>query len=249
MHRQSGEDAVPDLNGPGKTGSVDEIPNTQPGTRHSAELVNAFQEELCGVIEAAGLTVRPDPGSDRGANWGQLLTAIRDSQLLTSNSLSSNSVTNSKIASSAVTEDKIANSSVSQAKLADDAQIFYASETYSNLSYSGGGGGSAKIPEFTRTVSVGDWIRIRLHVQSGVTPYQFNMYDGIADDGPNPGTAILIPGSRLIRNTINGNETDYIEVLFKSTQGGFSITSGSSGLLAEATLSLEITPVRSDSPG
>lgn len=143
---------------------------------------------------------------------------------------------------------EIAQSSVTKSKLNDDAKIFYVSETYPNLSYSGGGGGAAKVPEFTRSVTIGQWYRVKLFIQELTDNYSLNFYDGLADDGPNPGSAVLIPGGRMIVQDPVAANTRYVEVLYKATQNQFSITSGSSGSWSEAVLAIETAVVRDDSP-
>ena len=245
MHRQGGEDAVPDLNGVGKTGSVDEIPGTQPGTRHAAELVNAFQEEICGVIEAAGLTIQSNAGNDRGASWGQLLTAIRDSALLITASIANGAITNAKLATGSVSTNKILDDAVTKVKLADNAKIFVTSTEYTTINTSGGGGGGAVITEFNRSLVVGEWYRVSINIQSVSGFSNIFLFNGQAIGGPNAGVPEIAGGAL----TIDTGRTGYVSVLFKSIDGFFSAAAGTSTTYNGSTLILESAVVRDDSPG
>ncbi|MGY0794330.1 phage tail protein [Azospirillum argentinense] len=70
MHRIDTPTAATDLFGPGKRGFKDGSPLTgDPATTLNAAWFNSVQEELCGLVEAAGLT----PGADNT----QVLRALK----------------------------------------------------------------------------------------------------------------------------------------------------------------------------
>lgn len=58
MHRIDSTTAVEDLNGPGKNGFTEGDPGIPLSpTKVTAKILNALQEELCNIVEAAGLTL------------------------------------------------------------------------------------------------------------------------------------------------------------------------------------------------
>lgn len=245
MHRQGGEDAVPNLNGPGKTGSVDEIPGTQPGTRHAAELVNAFQEEICGVIESAGQSVKANAGDDRGASWGQLWDAITNRAIIGTLAITNLAVTSAKLAANAVSEAKIVNAAVSRVKLADDAKIFITTTEYTNISTIGGGGAAGVVTEFNRNVTAGEWYRVTLTYTAATGGANMTMLNGQGTATPGQ-TAPAIKGGFTEALSLGYASTS---ATFKSIDGKFSVITASSQTLAKASLSLETVISRDDSPG
>lgn len=83
-----------------------ELP-TYIGSKPDDEIMNAIQEEIAGVIEGAGLTLRASGAADETAEWGQLAQAIFNAQAINTAALTDGAVTVDKIGALAVTNAKI----------------------------------------------------------------------------------------------------------------------------------------------
>jgi hypothetical protein len=84
MHRTEGEDYVVE---DGKRRFADQNLPTVPGTKDPAESSNAFQEELCNIIEMSGGTVAATAAADRTGGWHQAYDRIFQSAVLDSNAI------------------------------------------------------------------------------------------------------------------------------------------------------------------
>lgn len=73
MHRTDATDFEADI-GNGNPGFKETPPGNE--TIVAANIMNAFQEEICKVIEDAGITLRATGAADAAALWGQLSPAI-----------------------------------------------------------------------------------------------------------------------------------------------------------------------------
>lgn len=67
------------------------------GTEFYAGLVNSMQEEICRVVEYAGLTLYADDVADKAGAWGQLRDAIFDSEMIDTAALTDGAVTDAKV--------------------------------------------------------------------------------------------------------------------------------------------------------
>lgn len=81
MHRTEGEDYILES---GKRRFAAANPPTQKATRLPAEFMNAVQEEICSVINAAvpAIPLNSTAAADRTAGWNQLLQALQEGQLI-----------------------------------------------------------------------------------------------------------------------------------------------------------------------
>lgn len=75
MHRTEGVDYTTEE---GKRRYIDPNLPSVRGTVLNAESMNAIQEEICNVIEKAGLTLNTTAAADRADGWDQLWEAITD---------------------------------------------------------------------------------------------------------------------------------------------------------------------------
>lgn len=91
----------------GKRRYKDQSLPTVPGTILGAEAFNAIQEEIAGLIEAAGITLQDTNQHDRATGWVQLRTAIFSSGMIGGAALTDGAVSTTKIENGAVTDDKI----------------------------------------------------------------------------------------------------------------------------------------------
>ncbi len=94
------------------------LPGT-PGTVDGAEWNNAVQEELLGVLAAAGITPAASSAADRAGGWSQLAQAIFQSGAIGTNALANFAVTTAKIANGSVTGAKIDVNSVGNTQITD----------------------------------------------------------------------------------------------------------------------------------
>ena len=253
MHRTQGADFDTDVYGDGtnKRGHKPQNAGVTEGTYITADILNAYQEELCIVIEEANITLEPDGASDKSNGWGQLLEALQGGQILRNASFPDNEINGVKLVLGSVNADAIlADSTVTKDKLANNTKNYFVSDTYAPLAYSGGGGGASKITQFTRSVGVGEWYRIRLTVVNTIgDDISWILYDGDAAPGSGAPGVPEIKGGRL---TYIGSDTVTTtqEVVYKATSNTFSVLSGSTGSAIYACLSLELLEnIRSDSPG
>lgn len=115
MHRTTGDGN--EVIG-GKRQFVDQVLPGTPGTIVEKYWMNSAQEEICNVVEGAGLTLASDGPSD---TRDQLYTAIFQSQKLSANALEGSSVTNPKIALGAVTTNKIGVEQVTESRIGGSA--------------------------------------------------------------------------------------------------------------------------------
>ena len=93
MHRTLGEDYI---EVGGKRLYQNANPPTVKATRLPAASMNAIQEEICNVIEKAGLTLNTDDSTDEAAGWDQLWDAITTRGIFGSAALADNAVTGVK---------------------------------------------------------------------------------------------------------------------------------------------------------
>lgn len=104
MHRTEGEDFVLEA---GKRRYTPAIPPIQPATRYPAEAANAIQEEICNVIENAGLALSETASIDRTSGWQQLYEAIFKAKHGTDTMLENNGVDGSVIKDNSIESDKL----------------------------------------------------------------------------------------------------------------------------------------------
>lgn len=104
MHRTEGVDYTTEA---GKRRYIDPNLPSVRGTVLNAESMNAIQEEICNVIEKAGLTLNATAAADRADGWDQLWAALTARGIIGTNALGALSVTNPKIAAGAVDGSKI----------------------------------------------------------------------------------------------------------------------------------------------
>lgn len=107
MHRTEGVDYTTEE---GKRRYIDPNLPSVRGTVLNAESMNALQEEICNVVEKAGLTLNATAAADRAAEWDQLWEAITSSGIIGTQALSASAVTTPKLADGAVTGPKAVSS-------------------------------------------------------------------------------------------------------------------------------------------
>lgn len=93
MHRTEGEDYVVE---DGKRRFINANPPTQKATRLPAEFMNAVQEEICNVINAAlpAIPLNPTASEDRTSGWTQLLQALQQGHLILGTSFETTALMN-----------------------------------------------------------------------------------------------------------------------------------------------------------
>jgi hypothetical protein len=107
MHRTEGDSNDPNKNGTGKRGYRSATPASIAATALPAEAMNAIQEEICLVIENAGLTLNASASADRTAVWGQLYEAIFQANHGTTDMLAINAVNGDRITDATIADAKI----------------------------------------------------------------------------------------------------------------------------------------------
>ena len=99
MHRTEGIDYTTE---DGKRRYIDPNLPAVRGTVLNAESMNSIQEEICNVIEKAGLTLNASAALDRTDGWDQLWAAITSRGIIGTAALANLGVTREKLAAGAV---------------------------------------------------------------------------------------------------------------------------------------------------
>jgi len=105
------------------------------GTEYYSGMANSVQEEISRVIEHVGLTLYDDDIEDESNEWGQLKTAIFESEAIDTDAITDGAITNDKVTSVSLTKLITGNCSISKV-IGVNTNILQINESYIKINKS-----------------------------------------------------------------------------------------------------------------